>query len=90
METVNAATLPRQRTNTFLTQHIVCQAAFSTTYAHNGKSGKTSLFSLNSYTKRSRTGWFTKQTQRVGRLCADQQSHNIWKKLLDIQQHLVV
>ncbi|MDX2453593.1 hypothetical protein [Desulfosarcina sp.] len=72
METVNAATLPRQRTNTFLTQHIVCQAAFSTTYTYSRRSGKTSPFSLNGYTKRSRTGWFYKQTQRVGRTCANQ------------------
>jgi hypothetical protein len=72
METVNAATLPRQRTNIFLTQHVVCQAAFSTTYAHKSRSGKTSPFSLNGYSKRSRTGWFYKQTQRVGRTCANQ------------------
>jgi hypothetical protein len=58
METVNAAALPHQHANQFLIQHIVCQAAFSTTYDHNSRSGKTSAFSLESDTNRSPTDWF--------------------------------
>jgi hypothetical protein len=71
MGTVNAATLPRQRTNTFLTQHIVCQAAFNTTYDHNSHSGKTGAVWLNNGTDISCSGWLYKQTQRVDRHHAD-------------------
>jgi hypothetical protein len=71
METVNAATLPHQHENQFLIQHIVCQAAFNTTYTHNSHSGKTYAFSLKSDANKFPTYWFYMQTQRVGRLYAD-------------------
>ena len=68
MGTVNATTLPSQHANQFLTQHIVCQAAFSTTYAHNSRSGKTCPFSLRKGYQLIPQNWFYKQTQPVGRL----------------------